>query len=349
MPLLSKLFKGDERLEACLIKDSAHLTPGTKGPFVNKVQRALAQLDGDIVTQAEVDSQTYGPSTASAVLNFKRRNNIVNRTYQTQADNIVGKMTIAFLDARLAKLDTSGGRRCDCGDPVGTAHRPLQKASLNFSIAADTASVTGAGSGAGPSPVAARTNLNLPTHVLRMSWQITKLADQANGRQHDDMVQSCDDLLDDDTMILTVGGPLTNAPAFDYPYLINTSVRADNFGLLLAARKAKPLFNDTIRVIVHVFESNSQEFGFTDGGEYDGVTYNPFIVINAAKRRTDRLTLLHEMVHATGLLVHDDDRQSPGSFPDKTSVFSINDKRDHIRPEHLARLKKMTWFRDSPL
>lgn len=344
MPLFSKLFRGDTRLEACLINDSAHLTSGTKGPFINKVQRAIAQLGGDIVSQSEVDSQTYGPSTASAVLNFKRQNNIVNFSYQRTADNIVGKMTIAFLDARLVQLDAAGPRRCDCGDPIGSANRPLQKSSVKSSFG-----VNSAASVAHPSQVISRTNASLPTHVLRMTWQITKLADRVNGRQHDDMVQSCDDLLDDDTMILTVGGSLTNAPAFDYPYLINTSVRSDNFGLLLAARKAKPMFNDTLRVIVHVFARNSTEFGFTDGGFYDGVDYNPFVVINAAKRRTDRLTLLHEMVHATGLLVHDDDSQSPGSFPDKSSVFSINDQRDHIRPEHLARLKKMTWFRDSPI
>jgi len=344
MPLLSKLFRGDTRLEACLINDSAHITPGTKGPFVNKIQRAIAQLGGDIVSQNEVDSQTYGPSTTSSVLNFKRQNKIVNFIYQSTADNIVGKMTIAFLDSRLSQLDAAGKRRCDCGDPIGSANRPLQKASIKSSFGANSAALVSS-----PSQVIARPNLALPTHVLRMSWQITKLAERANGRQHDDMVQSCDDLLDDDTMILTIGGPLTNIPAFDYPYLINTSVRSDNFGLLLAAKKVKPMFSDTLRVIVHVFESNSQEFGFTDGGSYDGVNYTPFVVINAAKRRTDRLTLLHEMIHATGLLVHDDDSQSPDSFPDKSSVFSINDQRDHIRPEHLERLKKMPWFRDSPI
>ena len=43
----------------------------------------------------------YGPSTAAAVLAFKTRRNIINRAYQTKADNIVGRMTIAALDAEM--------------------------------------------------------------------------------------------------------------------------------------------------------------------------------------------------------------------------------------------------------
>jgi hypothetical protein len=49
------------------------------------------------------------------------------------------------------------------------------------------------------------------------------------------------------------------------------------------------------------------------------------------------------MIHATGLTVHDDDPVAPTTVRDPTSVFSINDKRDHIRPEHLERLGKMPW------
>jgi hypothetical protein len=51
-----------------------------------------------------VQSQTYGSSTANGVLNYKRKRGIINRTYQTQADNIVGKMTIAALDAEMARV-----------------------------------------------------------------------------------------------------------------------------------------------------------------------------------------------------------------------------------------------------
>jgi hypothetical protein len=47
----------------------------------------------------------YGPSTAAAVLKFKQKRNIVNRAYQTQADNIVGKMTIAALDNEMLQRE----------------------------------------------------------------------------------------------------------------------------------------------------------------------------------------------------------------------------------------------------
>jgi hypothetical protein len=39
------------------------------------------------------------------VLAFKRRRKIINFSYQTQEDNIVGKMTIAALDREMEKLE----------------------------------------------------------------------------------------------------------------------------------------------------------------------------------------------------------------------------------------------------
>ena len=43
----------------------------------------------------------YGPSTADVVLAYKRKRNIINYSYQTTADNIVGKMTMAALDKEM--------------------------------------------------------------------------------------------------------------------------------------------------------------------------------------------------------------------------------------------------------
>src|SRR5262249_41293895 len=54
--------------------------------------------------------------TAAAVLAYKRKRNIVNRTYQAQADNIVGKMTMAALDREMVAFDDDRGRtRCKFG------------------------------------------------------------------------------------------------------------------------------------------------------------------------------------------------------------------------------------------
>jgi hypothetical protein len=102
MSLQSELFKCDQRLEACLHVDSSHVTPGTVGEFVTKIQKALFILDGAVIDPSE--QGRYGPSTADAVLAYKRKRKIINYSYQTQADDIVGKMTIASLDNELTQV-----------------------------------------------------------------------------------------------------------------------------------------------------------------------------------------------------------------------------------------------------
>jgi peptidoglycan hydrolase-like protein with peptidoglycan-binding domain len=48
----------------------------------------------------------YWPKTAAAVLDYKRRRNIVNTAYQTTADDIVGDMTISALDREMLALES---------------------------------------------------------------------------------------------------------------------------------------------------------------------------------------------------------------------------------------------------
>jgi hypothetical protein len=107
MPLKSSALAGDERLEACLIKDSAHLTLGTQGDFVAKVQSAIMFLDDLSIDDAELDSATYGKSTAKAVLKFKQKRKIINPTYQKSEDDIVGKMTIKAIDDELVSAENA--------------------------------------------------------------------------------------------------------------------------------------------------------------------------------------------------------------------------------------------------
>jgi peptidoglycan hydrolase-like protein with peptidoglycan-binding domain len=101
MALKSALFRGDTKLEAAAVSHPAHITPGASGEHVGKIQSALRKLDGAVIDGKELASQTYGPSTANAVLQYKTKRNIINRTYQKQADNIVGIMTIAALDKEI--------------------------------------------------------------------------------------------------------------------------------------------------------------------------------------------------------------------------------------------------------
>lgn len=98
MGLQSRLFRRDPLLEACLVQDASHVTLGAAGEHVAKIQAALFMLDGTTIARVELEGKRYGPSTAAAVLKYKRARNIINQAYQTKADDIVGKMTIASLD-----------------------------------------------------------------------------------------------------------------------------------------------------------------------------------------------------------------------------------------------------------
>jgi hypothetical protein len=103
MTLQSQLFHGDPKLEAAAVSDPAHITIGAKGEHVRKIQQALTLLDG---VNIDLDG-AYGHETAAAVLAYKQKRNIVNRSYQTHADNIVGKMTMASLDSEMHQKETT--------------------------------------------------------------------------------------------------------------------------------------------------------------------------------------------------------------------------------------------------
>lgn len=98
-------FKDDPALEACAVRDDAHILQGWNdvGGHVLKVQQALTALDGLDISSTELAARRYGSSTANAVLKFKAKRRIINFGYQTQADNIVGKMTIKAMDQELAR------------------------------------------------------------------------------------------------------------------------------------------------------------------------------------------------------------------------------------------------------
>lgn len=101
MGLQSTHFRGDPKLEACAVSDPAHITPGAVGNHVSKIQTAIVMLDNANIVPNELTGKSYGTSTAAAVLAFKKNRKIINYSYQIQADNIVGKMTIAVLDKEM--------------------------------------------------------------------------------------------------------------------------------------------------------------------------------------------------------------------------------------------------------
>jgi len=101
MALQSKLLRGDPKLEATAISDPAHITIGARGEHVRKIQFALIVLDGAGIAS----DGAYGSETAAAVLAYKQNRGIINRSYETQADNIVGKMTMASLDREMLERE----------------------------------------------------------------------------------------------------------------------------------------------------------------------------------------------------------------------------------------------------
>lgn len=101
MPLQSKLFNGDRALEAAAVADPAHILLGATGNHVRKIQLALIRLDKATI----VPDGVYGRATAAAVLAYKQKRHIVNWSYQTKADDIVGKMTIAALDKEMLEAE----------------------------------------------------------------------------------------------------------------------------------------------------------------------------------------------------------------------------------------------------
>jgi hypothetical protein len=102
MALRSQLFRGDPKLEAAAVSNPAHIVPGALGAHVKKIQQALIELDDTVIAANELAASSYGPSTAAAVLAYKEKRGIVNRSYQTKADNIVGIMTMTALDKEMA-------------------------------------------------------------------------------------------------------------------------------------------------------------------------------------------------------------------------------------------------------
>lgn len=116
MALQSKLFAGNPKLEAAAASDPGHIKQGAVGDHVEKIQLALTRLDGASIAS----DGRFGPATTAAVLAFKQKRNIVNRSYQSQADGIVGKMTMEVLDREMTEAEkqmtiVTGSSYCQLG------------------------------------------------------------------------------------------------------------------------------------------------------------------------------------------------------------------------------------------
>ena len=65
MPLQSRLFRGDSTLEACLLRDPAHVLLGAMGDHVGKIHKALVILDNaqiKVASTASADVRAFLPT-----------------------------------------------------------------------------------------------------------------------------------------------------------------------------------------------------------------------------------------------------------------------------------------------
>jgi peptidoglycan hydrolase-like protein with peptidoglycan-binding domain len=123
LALKSRLFQGDQKLEQAAKVHQAHIAMGASGDHVKKIQYAVSRLNGEPLEQ----DGKYGPLTSAAVLAYKKKRNIINSSYQSQADDIVGVMTVASLDAEIFKLEQAAGpvRDIDCSIAILSTTPPI--------------------------------------------------------------------------------------------------------------------------------------------------------------------------------------------------------------------------------
>jgi hypothetical protein len=126
--LRSSLFSQDPRHLACQTTNAGHYTRGQSGTHIADVQAVLNLLDDLFIEPSEQEAQLYGASTAAAVLAFKRKRRIINPSYQSKEDDIVGIMTMTALDNELAAFEAKAALnpsgRCPRGNGPFVAGGP---------------------------------------------------------------------------------------------------------------------------------------------------------------------------------------------------------------------------------
>jgi hypothetical protein len=296
--LLSNLFKGDANLAACEINDAAHLTIGAKGEHVAKVQFALFALDSSAIASPEVRLQTYGPSTAKAVLAYKTKRRIINTAYQNTPDSIVGKMTITRLDQDMRFFEQTHRGFGECGPaPSGVPGG-----------AAAPAGPQSRRSGLVGGPGVKLTQLSKTLHVY---CSITSKASSDGGFPVAKQIQKARDVLSAHglTLALEFGGS-GFADTINFPYSL---VLDDDVAQLRKASEATRPGAEKIMRIIACPRSVNAPMGETFRAITVGAKpFPPFAVLNSNAVAADGATLIHEMIHAahSGPVPHDGEANS---------------------------------------
>lgn len=327
MPLRSRLFRGDPALEACLVQDSAHLTPGVAGDHVGKVQKALLFLEDATIRSDEFLGKRYGPTTAAAVLAFKTKRRIINFAYQNRPDNIVGKMTIAALDQEMSVAESLGAGRPTCIDQAGGGGGGgiLSARSSSFAVS-PARSLTSAPS---LTPVRSSITNQIVPKTLSIKWMRTTTSNATrNEALFKALLGRAGQLVSQFSMLIS-----NNADALSLTIPYPDVVQVDHTDALLLRKAVKKVVADApdvLHVIVCPFPSGDPAFGFTSGRGIDPfqVAFPNYILLDVNKTRDDKGTLMHEMIHAAT------DLPESSHDTDKTSLFSIELNRTVLKAEH---------------
>ena len=318
MPLVSLLLRDEPRLQACLVADTAHVVPGATGRHVSLIQKLLLVLEKARISDGELRAGLYGPTTAAAVLAYKRKRNIVNRAYQATADNIVGKMTIAKMDEELVLLDL----RAVPGRVVCT-HGGGEPPPRSAIVGAGQPGLVGA-----PAPF--KPNKQRPAK-LRIIVQKTNRAREFGDADalFAELYKRARELLAPHGMDFTTGAttPGFGPEVIDAEKVIAGSA-ASCGSVMESALRTLADKADTLRVIFCPFSDSGDAFGVTDGGPNSALTVPRFCLINVRKRRGDLGTLLHEMVHAARpeMVAPDGDNASVFSESGSRSASQLPEK-----------------------
>jgi hypothetical protein len=338
MALSSNLFKADRALEACAVDNSAHLTLGATGEHVGKVQFALFELDGLIIDRSELAAQKYGKSTAAAVLSYKTRRQIINRSYQKSPDAIVGKMTIASLDDEMKVNERRFEQPGDCLlSPSGAPTFANTFGASSSNLFQQTLSLNNAGVG----KTAAPKQLGGFVRVFFATTLRSSIEDGYPLSAHIERARDC--LFEHGiTLSVEVRNGFADTIRMSAP-IINSFVSvADNVDeLRKMSEDLRPGLPGVLRVIV--CQMVGDKFGETFRNRHLGPRLvPPFVLLNSQQKALDHATLIHEMIHASknGPVAHDDEKNSVFFKDGKSKPGEID--QTLLKAEHAATLATMS-------
>ncbi|WP_413990107.1 peptidoglycan-binding domain-containing protein [Labrys okinawensis] len=305
--LISSLFRDDPRLQACLVDDTAHLTVGTQGRAVAKVQMALLALDWLRIDDGEIRSQTYGSSTAAAVLSFKSKRGIINYSYQRTADNIVGKMTIAALDKEMAVWEKASRRLdiCSCCPP-GNLVSPPPSDTRFFASEVSLSTPSSVGSGAKPK------QFNKTLHIY---CSMSKKTEREGGFNFQPQVDFANARLKNFGMQIAVDFSSATSP--DVIDFVDSIVLEEDVALARQACENKHSGSPGVLRVMACHRGINAPPGQTFRGvTVGGVVFKTFVILNSnlttSTTPKDNNVLIHEMIHASHakIEIHDSELDS---------------------------------------